>query len=64
MHIKLVKNWLPTVLSESVALTHGMREGILYAFDEKRIIDVANTNRDLLRDGGSDPEKKIIRTLI
>lgn len=34
-----------------------MREGILYAFDEKTTIDVANTKRDLLRDGGSDPEK-------
>lgn len=34
-----------------------MREGILYAFAEKIIIDVANTKRDLLRDGGNDPEK-------
>jgi len=54
---KAWQHWLLTVLSESAALTRGTREGILYAFDEKIIIDVANTNRDLLRDGGRDPEK-------
>lgn len=32
-----------------------MRGRILKALDEKRIIDMARVNKDLQRDGGSDP---------
>lgn len=44
--------WVLTILFVNVALTQGTREGILYAFDEKIIIEVANIKRDLRRDGG------------
>lgn len=46
-----------TILSTSTALALRTRETILYAFDRKRIIEVARVKRDLRRDGGSTPEK-------
>ena len=44
-----------TTLSVSSAFAMWTRDRILYAFDEKRIIEVAKIKRDLRRDGGNDP---------
>lgn len=39
----------------NIAFIRSTRGRILKALDEKRIIDVARVNRDLQREGGSDP---------
>lgn len=53
------KKLVPTNLSVIVALMQGTRAGILYAFDEKIIMEVANKKRDLRRDGGSGPAETV-----
>lgn len=50
---------IPTSLFVVVALMQGTIVGILYAFDEKIIMEVANIKRDRRRDGGSAPAETV-----